>query len=322
MNIAFAGFRHAHIFALYREALAHKGVTILGALEEDVTERSKISDDRGIEFNYSSFDEILNDSRVDVIAIGDVFSKRGQMIIAALNHGKHVICDKPICISLDELNEINRLSGEHGLCVHCMLDLRFMPQAGKVRELIKSGEIGDIKSASFTAQHHLSYGTRPDWYFKKGAHGGTINDIGIHGIDLLRFLTGKDLTKIHAARSWNAFADKEPHFKDSAQFMAEMDGVALMADVSYAAPKCPVPTFWDIYLWGTRGMINFRCADNEIRIYKDEKTVVKCEATSARFIDCLIGEINGETPIINTADVLESARQTLMLQAFADKEQI
>ncbi len=323
MNIAFAGFGHAHIFALYREALANKRVTVLGAFEESEEARAKISAERKIEFNYASYEEILNDGRVDVVAIGDVFAKRGQMIIAALSHGKHVICDKPICTSLDELDEIKRLSNERGLCVHCMLDLRFMPQAKKVRELIKSGEIGEVKSASFTAQHHLSYGTRPDWYFKAGAHGGTINDIGIHGVDLLRYITGKELTKIHAARTWNAFADKEPQFMDSAQFMAEMDGMALMADVSYAAPKCPaLPTFWDIYLWGTDGMINFRCADSEIRIYKDEKTVIKCEAVSARFIDCLADEINGEAPIINTADVLESARQTLLLQAFADKEQI
>ncbi len=319
MNIAFAGFGHAHIFALYREALAHKKVTVLGAFEESAEARAQISYERKIEFNYASYEEMLNDSRVDVIAIGDIFAKRGKLIIKALKHGKHVICDKPLCTSLEELDEIKRLANASGLKVHCMLELRFMPQAEKVRELIHSGEIGEIKSANFTAQHHLAYGTRPDWYFKDGAHGGTINDIAIHGIDLLRFLTGKELTKIHAARTWNAFADKEPHFKDSAQFMAEMDGMALMADVSYAAPKCPLPTYWDVYLWGTDGMINFRCADNEIRIYKNEKTTITCEATPSRFIDCLIDEISGGAPIINTADSLESAKQALMLQAFANE---
>ena len=53
------------------------------------------------------------------------------------------------------------------------------------------------------------------WYFEEGKHGGTINDIAIHGIDLLRFITGKEFTKVNFAKTWNAFADKEPEFKES-----------------------------------------------------------------------------------------------------------
>lgn len=319
MNIAFAGIRHSHIFALYREAMSQENVSVIGCFEENEQVRDEIFASRGIEFNYASYGEILCDGRVEAVAIGDYFSKRGRMIIAALEHGKHVICDKPICTSLAELHEIDRLAKEKNLHVHCMLDLRFMPQAERVRELVCSGEIGNVLNASFTAQHHLTYGIRPDWYFEEGKHGGTINDIGIHGIDLLRFITGKNLTKIHAARTWNAFADKVPSFMDSAQFMVEMDGMAVMADVSYSAPKCAaLPTFWDVYLWGTHGMINFRAADNRISIYRNTKDVIECSACEPRFIGCLMDAINGAHPIINTADTIESARQVLCIQEYAN----
>lgn len=319
MNIAFAGFRHPHIFVLYNEAITHKNATVTGAFEENAHEREKVAAERGVSFSYSSYEELLNDPKVDTVGIGDYYGKRGSMIIEALRHGKHVICDKPICTSLSELEEIKRLASEKKLAVHCMLELRFLAQAEQVRQLIAAGEIGDIKNASFTGQHHLNYGVRPDWYYKEGHHGGTINDIAIHGVDILRYLTGKNLTKVNFARTWNAFADKEPQFRDCGQFMADMDGMAVMADVSYAAPKCPdLPTYWDFYLWGSLGMINFRCADNNISIYKDTKEVITCEKKPFSFIDCLSDELCGRSSVISTAEVLESARQTLTVQAFAD----
>lgn len=104
--------------------------------------------------------------------------KRGY-IIEALKHNKHVICDKPICTDLKELEEIEKLSKEKNLRVACMLDLRYIPQVGKVKELIQSGEIGEIKIASFTGQHFLDYGNRPIWYYEGNNQGGTINDIAI-----------------------------------------------------------------------------------------------------------------------------------------------
>ncbi len=320
MNIAFAGFRHGHIFVLYDEVKSHPNAVLMGAFEENEAERNKVAQSRGIEFNYSSYEEILNDPRVDTVAIGDYYSKRGKMVIEALKHGKHIICDKPLCTSLSELEEIDKLTNESGLKVHCMFELRFMAQADKVRELIAGGEIGTVLNVGFTAQHHLNYGVRPDWYYKEGCHGGTINDIAIHGIDLLRYMTGKELTDIFAARTWNAFAVNEPQFEDSAQFMVEMDGMAVMADVSYSAPKYPdVPTYWNFNIFGTDGLLTFRSGNNTLNIFKDDHKVIECEKPQRSFVDCLAAEINGESSRITTADTVISTHQTLSIQAVADK---
>lgn len=110
--IAFAGFRHGHIFGLYKQATENPIVKIIGCFEENEEERKKVEESRGIDFGYKSYEEVLNDKSVDAVAIGDYYGKRGKMIIDALNRGKHVICDKPICTSLEELDEIERLSEE------------------------------------------------------------------------------------------------------------------------------------------------------------------------------------------------------------------
>ena len=202
-----------------------------------------------------------------------------------------------------------------------MLDLRYVPQIETVKKMLSEDVIGTVHIATFTGQHFLNYGARPGWYFEEGKHGGTINDIAIHGIDLLRFITGKNLTKINCAKTWNAFADKEPQFKDSAQFMVEMDGMSVMADVSYAAPAFGgiLPTYWDFKLWGTKGMLSFNLKEGTIHIYKGTEEVIECEQTFPKHLDDFINEVNGIATELNTADILNSQEQVLKIQKFADE---
>ncbi|MBR5156795.1 MAG: Gfo/Idh/MocA family oxidoreductase [Clostridia bacterium] len=322
MNIAFAGFRHGHILSLYFKAIDSDEVSIKGCFEENDKEREKMADAYKIDFNYQTYEEILSDDSIDIVAIGDYFAKRGKMSIEALKRGKHVICDKPICTSLDELSEIEKLSAEKNLKVGCMLDLRYMAQTEKVKELILQGEIGEIVNIAFTGQHCLDYGNRAAWYFEEGKHGGTINDIAIHGVDLVRYLTGKDFTKVNCAKAWNAFATKEPDFKDCGQFMAEMEDISVMADVSYAAPKCnkTLPTYWDFYLWGKNGMINFKCAEKVIHLYNNgEEKIIECEGGVSKYLDDFVAEIKGDGKCFDTTETLKSQRQVLMIQQEADK---
>ena len=151
MNLAFAGFRHSHIFALYRMALKNPDVKIIGCFEADGPARAQAEEALGVKFQFTSYEEILNSDEVDAIAIGDYYQKRGSMIIKALQHGKHVISDKPLCTELSELEEIQKLSSQSRLKVSCMLDLRYLAAAKKARELIGEGdhERFIIKTAKF-----------------------------------------------------------------------------------------------------------------------------------------------------------------------------
>ena len=322
MRIAFAGFRHGHIVSLYQNAEKHSDTTILGCWEEDRTTREATAQEIGANFCYADYNALVSDPEVEIVAIGDYYTKRGQLVIEALKNGKHVICDKPLCTELCELDEIERLAKEKNLQVCCMLDLRYMEQASKAKELIENGVIGDVKIATFTGQHCLSFDSRPGWYFEGGKHGGTINDIAIHGVDLVRFITGKNLTRIDCAKTWNAYAVKAPNFPDCAQFMADMEGMALTADVSYAAPRFNgiLPTYWDFYFWGTEGMIHFNMAENKTCLYMDGACeTFECEFFRSKYLDDIVKMIQGAPALLNTADILESQRQVLLIQKAADE---
>ncbi|MBR6514910.1 MAG: Gfo/Idh/MocA family oxidoreductase [Clostridia bacterium] len=324
-KIAFAGFRHGHIFQLYNQVKECDAIELTGCWEEDEAARKAATDNHGVDFNYATFEEVLN-SDADIVAIGDYYGRRGELAIAALKAGKHVMADKPICTSLEQLDEIERLAKEKNLKVGCMLSLRYSPYTAVAKELIDSGKLGEIHAISFNGQHGLDYGNRPMWYFEEGKHEGVINDISIHGVDLVEYLTGKKLKNVTAARTWNAFATEQPNFKDCAQFMVELDGgCGLMADVSYAAPchiEYGVPYYWQFLIWGTKGMIRFaEDGKNGVEAYidyADAMEFIEGKTPANNHITDFIDEIDGKTDLlICTEEVIKSQRDTLTIQAAA-----
>ena len=278
MNIAFAGLRHGHIFGLYDRAKAQPGVTVIGAWEEDDAARAAAQKTVAEPF-YDSYEALLADPRVDAVAVGDYFGIRGERILRALAAGKPVIADKPLCTSPDEAEKILALACQKKLNVTCMLDLRYDPAVRMARALARSGRLGRVHAFNFTGQHPLNWGVRPGWYFEAGKHGGTINDIAIHGIDALRYITGLEMTRPVAARSWNAFAREAPLFRDCAQFLAEFEGGAgLTADVSYAAQSGTawnMPSYWRFNIWGEDGALEFRVGDGRMLLAEKGKSAIE-----------------------------------------------
>ena len=321
MKIAFAGFRHGHIWGLYYSALENPEVEVVGCFEADPEARAAAEEKTGSRFEFDAYEEILENDEIDTVAIGDYYANRGQLAIKALQHGKHVICDKPICTDLSELDEIERLSKEKNLQVSCMLDLRYIPHTAKAKEILESGVLGEIHNISFTGQHCLNYGSRPMWYFEEGKHGGTINDIAIHGVDLLRYLLDKDFTSIEYAKTWNAFATEKPEFKDCGQFIAKMDNITVNADVSYAAPAFEaLPTYWRFEFWGSKGLMTFCYNEKQIHIYTNTHEVIELENSKSEFLRDMLLEIKGENTILGRDGIIKSQRQVLEIQKFAEKE--
>lgn len=328
-KIAFAGFRHGHINALYKLAQSNPDVEIVGAYEADADARAAAEADLGVVFNYDNYDDMLKDKNIDIIAIGDYYAKRGSLAIAALKAGKHVYADKPLCISIKELDEIEALAREKGLKVGCMLDMRYSKFVQPVRKFIQEGKLGEIHQIFFGGQHPLLYGTRASWYFEEGKHGGTINDIAIHGIDLIEYLTGLSMKRVIGARCWNAFATEVPSFKDSGQFIIELsNGAGLMADVSYSAPNSSgysLPYYWRFTIWGTKGVMEFSYNSNEITVALDGKpgveTIPVPDEDTGDCLSVFVDELEGKPTDIDTEQVFKATRATLKIQEYADNQE-
>lgn len=326
-RIAFAGFRHPHIFSLWDATNARADCQIAAACETDAPTRKQLQSGGKIHLTHTDFENMLRDSGCNIVAIGDVYARRGALAIAALKAGKHVISDKPLCTNLEELEQIARLARESSLSVSCQLDLIEAGVMRRLREVIRAGTLGRICTITIGAQHPLRYGSRAAWYFESGQHGGTINDIGIHIFDLATWLTGSEWVSLISAREWNAKAAAAPHFKDCAQFHGLLqNGTSCFADVSYLAPDklgYELPYYWRITVHGTCGLAEAGYAVPHLTVVTDNDTAVQefpgAIGEPRGYLQDFLDEIS-EVPIaegLTTQRVLHVSRWALEAQLIA-----
>ena len=326
-SVAFAGFRHGHIVSLLIQMQASPDFNVVACCEEDAATRRSLAADGTATITHDSFDAMLKAVPCDIVAIGDYFARRGALAIRALQAGRHVIADKPLCTDLTELAEIERLARAGNLRVGCMLDLRSSKAIATVRRLIREGQLGKITQIMFTGQHPLNRNSRPAWYFEPGTHGGTINDIASHALDIIPWMTGLAFGRVTAARAWQAFDVRSETFKDAAQMMFQMEnGCGVMGDVAYAAPSAmgyQHPCYWRFTVWGTNGMVEFQYADETIRVYFDqakEPVDIPVDPSAPQsYLEAFLADLQGRPVELDTPCVIEGARNVLRLQQAADR---
>ncbi len=329
VRLAVVGFRHAHLFDLYRRAQEMEGIQIVAACEEDPAVRQDLQSSGVVHVSHSSYEQMLDTVECDAVAVGDYFARRGELILEALSRGKHVISDKPICTNLAELDKIEEVATARGLRVGCMLDMRDSAPFIAARNLVQQGAIGEVHAISFDGQHPLLLGKRPQWFFEPGKHGGTINDIAIHAIDIIPWITGLCFSMVTAARCWNAFATDYPHFQCGGQMMLTMDnGCGVLGDVSYFAPNSSgyvLPFYWRMTFWGRRGVLATSINATETVLALDgesgTRTVLLPAPNPGGYMRSFLRDIEGRVDEgeLCTEQVLRAARVALTAQRVADQ---
>ena len=329
-RFAFAGFRHGHILDLLTGVEERADAEVVACCEEDAAAREDLAAKGRVKITHTDFAAMLREVECEVVAIGDYYAKRGTLVLAALRAGKHVLSDKPLCTTLAEQEEIERLAAERGLVVGLQLDSRGYAALRKLREIIRGGEIGEVATIRIDGQHPLLLGTRPGWYFEPGKHGGTINDIGIHAFDFVPWMTGLRWREVNAARCWNAKAREFPHFHDCAQFLATLDnGAGVLADFSYLAPDTlgyKLPHYWHIVVHGTRGLVETNLFAKELTVIKDgstaPETVPAGDDRTRGYIEDYLQELRGNVAMsdLTSAACLQASRLALEAQLTADRK--
>jgi predicted dehydrogenase len=326
VKAAFVGFRHMHIHDIYAQMQNRKDVQIVAVCEEDSRTRKGLAAEGKILPTHTRIEDMVGTVDFDLLVVGDIFVKRGELIRSALKAGKHVLSDKPICTDLGELERIEELSEQHSLVVGAALDLRDSGAFRQTRELIQTGSIGTVHTVCFCGQHPLLLGSRPGWYFGNGNHGGTINDIAIHAVDILPWITGRGFREILAARCWNAGLPAHPQFQNAAQLMMVMEGgCGVIGDVSYISPdgfRYALPQYWRFNFWGDRGMIEAGFNEPKIRLYRSEsQKVEEIEAPPDRsggYLHDLVEAIRQKRGYSN-AELFAATRICLTAQRVADQ---
>ena len=137
---------------------------------------------------YASFEELLADPDVDVVSICLPNFLHARWSVEAAKAGKHVLCEKPICMNFRELDEIRNAVGSAGVRFFYAEELCYMPSFVRVKDLVEQGAIGDVV---YVRQREMHAGPYSPWFFDPNqAGGGALVDMGCHGIGLINWLVG------------------------------------------------------------------------------------------------------------------------------------
>lgn len=153
---------------------------------------------------YDSYEAILSDPAIDAVSVCVANDAHEKVTIAALRAGKHVLCEKPMAMSLDECERMVATAKETGKFLMVGHNQRLVKTHKRARQLICEGAIGDIVTFKTCFSHAgpETWSIDPGsdvWFFdKKKAVLGAMADLGIHKTDLIQYLTGTKIAEVMA----------------------------------------------------------------------------------------------------------------------------
>ena len=151
---------------------------------------------------YSSGEELIHFADVDAVIIAVPHYQHPSLAIRALRRGLHVVCEKPAGVYTKQVKEMNAVAAESKALFTMMYNQRTNPLYKKMHELVKNGEIGQIRRVNwiitnwFRTQFYYDSGAwRATW---KGEGGGVLMNQCPHQLDLLQWICGMMPTKVRA----------------------------------------------------------------------------------------------------------------------------
>ena len=265
---------------------------------------------------YGSYEDLLADSEIDVIYNSLPNRLHAEWTIKAVEAGKHVLCEKPLAMSVDEVDAVQSVARKHGRVVAEAFMYRHHPQTLKVQELVKNGSVGNVKLIRGSFSFMLS--REGDVRLDPALGGGSIWDVGCYPISYARTVVG---AKPRQVFGWQVTGPTGIDLTFVGQMRFDPD-IYAQFDSSFAVP---FRAFMEIV--GSEGMLNIPHpfkpeSDDKIYLTRDDKT----ETIKIKGQELYLGEVEdmadaillGREPRISLEDsranvavisaLLESAR--------------
>ena len=187
---------------VHLEAVRRLGFVDVAAVAGTSAEKARaLADAFGVEHATADYRSVLRSRDIQAVHICTPNAQHFEMASAALDAGKHVLCEKPLALTSAEAAALVTLAAAKGVCNATCHNLRYYPMVQQMRRMREAGELGDVLIAQGTySQDWLLYDT--DWNWRVEArHGGALRamgDIGSHWCDMAEHVTGQSITSICA----------------------------------------------------------------------------------------------------------------------------
>ena len=174
------------------QKLKGKGVKLEAICDIDISRAKKAAEKYGVEKYYDSVDKMLAEADIDAVDICTWNAAHVPVCIAAAKAGKHIMCEKPAAMTVEELKELKAILDEKELVYLLAVPGRFSNESQSLKKRIDAGDFGEIYYGK-TAQVRRR-GEPKGWFTDKElSGGGPVLDIGVHAIDAAWYLMGEPL---------------------------------------------------------------------------------------------------------------------------------
>lgn len=273
-----------------------------------------------------TLDELLADKSIDAVSVCVANVAHAKDTIAALEAGKHVLCEKPMATTIEECERMVAAARKNGRKLMIDQNQRFAAAHVKARDLVQGGYIGRVITfrTAFGHSGPETWSVDPGsstWFFDKGkAAMGVMADLGVHKTDLIQYILGQ---RVVATTARLSTLDKRDAFgsligvDDNAMCIYEMDGGAVGT----------MTASWTYYgqednstiIYGEKGILRVYddpehslvalMRSGEVREFDLDRIQTNDNQTSTGIIDSFIDCVKNDTrPAIDAEDVLNAMK--------------
>jgi myo-inositol 2-dehydrogenase/D-chiro-inositol 1-dehydrogenase/scyllo-inositol 2-dehydrogenase (NAD+) len=213
-----AGMIHAHNFATSIE-----NSRVVAVVDPSIEQASRAKLKLNAEYAYQDYRDAIASDNIDAIVIATPTKYHKEIVLAAAEAGKHILCEKPMAMDKDECQEMIAVAKKNNIKLQIGFMRRFDKSFIAAKERIDSGEIGDVVMV-----RSLTYGptTPKPWMYDISKSNGPLAEVNSHDIDTLRWYTKSEFKEVYAIagnfRSSDA-REKFPEFYDNVNLNASFE---------------------------------------------------------------------------------------------------
>lgn len=286
----------------------------------------------GIDHVFKDYNEMLKLDCLDAVSVCTWNNGHAPITIAALKAGKNVLCEKPPAMNVDEAKEMERVAKESGKLLMIGFVRRFGKNTKVIKDFIAKGTLGDIYYAKTSCVRRC--GNPGGWFSdKKRSGGGPLIDLGVHMIDLARYLLGKPYAVTVSGATFSKIGPRNNVKMIDRYRPADMDDFCDVEDMAVATIRFSNGTVLNVEtsfsqhikeekltleLYGTKGGA---IIEPEMEIYTEESDYLidlsprftededpfdaNFKAETAHFVDCIKNNIQSINPVEDGVELMK-----------------
>jgi len=163
---------------------AHPDVEIVATCDVDLKRAGALAEKAGADHAFDDYRKLVKLKELDAVDICTPNRIHTPAVLAALRSGKHVICEKPLAVTVAEVRQMGRLANQKKLKLMTAQHQRYTPMGITVKRFIDDGALGEAIHARVYATRRNGLPPAPGFIDKKLSGGGPCMDIGVHVLDL------------------------------------------------------------------------------------------------------------------------------------------